>query len=410
MKIGRHELLKAIRQTSLLLSFLIFFCASASAEADGKKLFKTWCAQCHKIDKRFTGPALRGAMDRVPSKEWLFRWVKNSQKLVKEGDPYAVKIFAEYNKTIMTPNAVSDEEILAIMDYVESDVPPPPQQLEEQGEAETDLTWILIVIIVLVILIWILRSVSKSLRNIVNEREGKSLVKAIPVAERLATWVVTHKRHTAFIILLLVGIGSVKGWYALKGIGVYQGYAPEQPIKFSHKIHAGDNGIECVYCHHGAEKGKTAGIPSVNICMNCHRGIDEGSLWGNEEISKIHDAAGWNPASQQYDRPQKPIRWIRIHNLPDFAYFNHSQHVVVGKQQCQTCHGPVEEIDYPMYQHSELTMGWCVECHRTTNVDMEGNEYYAKLHEQLKEKYKEKGIEQFTVNDIGGLECAKCHY
>jgi hypothetical protein len=101
---------------------------------------------------------------------------------------------------------------------------------------------------------------------------------------------------------------------------------------------------------------------------------------------------------------------VKIHNLPDHVYFNHAQHVVVGKVDCIECHGDVATFDYPMHQESELTMGWCIECHRTKEVKMDGNPYYDKLHDQLVEKYKHEGLESFTVNQAGGIECAKCHY
>ena len=143
--------------------------------------------------------------------------------------------------------------------------------------------------------------------------------------------------------------------------------------------------------------------------MNCHTWISSGKVYGTEEISKIYDAAGWNPETSSYENPQKPIKWVRIHNLPDFAYFNHYQHVVVGQVDCQTCHGPVQEMDV-LYQYSELTMGWCINCHRETNVKMKDNGYYDQLQKDLKEVYKEEGIEEFKVEHIGGLECAKCHY
>ena len=142
--------------------------------------------------------------------------------------------------------------------------------------------------------------------------------------------------------------------------------------------------------------------------MNCHTYISEGPITGTTEISKIYDAIGFDPDTRTYIEgyKQKPIKWVRIHNLPDLSYFNHSQHVVAGKVECQTCHGPIEEMDV-VYQHAELTMGWCIDCHRTTEVAMEGNEYYTELHTQLKEKYKG---EKITVDKIGGIERAKCHY
>ena len=189
---------------------------------------------------------------------------------------------------------------------------------------------------------------------------------------------------------------------------MYSQYQPEQPIAFSHKVHAGENGVDCNYCHSSARNSKHSGIPAANVCMNCHTYINEGAITGTTEISKIYDAIGFDPDTRTYIEgyEQKPIKWVRIHNLPDLSYFNHSQHVVAGKVECQTCHGPIEEMDV-VYQHAELTMGWCIDCHRTTEVSMEGNEYYTELHAQLKEKYKG---EKITVDKIGGIECAKCHY
>jgi Cytochrome c7 and related cytochrome c len=209
--------------------------------------------------------------------------------------------------------------------------------------------------------------------------------------------------------MLLIGAfwGGVKGWNALAGIGIQQEYAPEQPIRFSHKLHAGQNGISCVYCHSGAEKSRHANIPSVSVCMNCHKYVQEGPQYGKEEIKKIYAALDYDPATQQYGNNPKPVKWIRVHNLPDLAYFNHSQHVKVGGIECQTCHGPVEEMEV-VKQQSPLTMGWCINCHRTTEVKMDGNAYYTELHDKLKKQYGPGA--KITVDKIGGLECARCHY
>jgi cytochrome c553 len=199
-------------------------------------------------------------------------------------------------------------------------------------------------------------------------------------------------------------------------LGVDQGYQPVQPIHFSHKIHAGDNKIDCKFCHSAARTSKTSGIPSLNVCMNCHKSIYEvapetatteySKEFYDGEIKKLYAAVGWDDANQEYTGDTQPVKWVRIHNLPDFAYFNHSQHVSVAGIECQTCHGPVEEMEI-MYQHAPLTMGWCVECHRETNVKVQDNEYYAKIHEELSKKY---GVEQLTAAQMGGLECGKCHY
>lgn len=404
----------------LVSCFLFFLTPDFAAAQDGAKLFKANCAACHRVDdKKLTGPGLKDVFLRVPSEEWLYPWIKNSQKVIASGDAYANKIFEEYGKAIMTPQEhLSDADIKAILEYIKN--PPAPTVsapvAEIPGEKKpaddkTTLYFLLVIALLLIITIAVLSGVKRTLQNLVNAKKGLPPVPEMGYWETATNWISTHKTHTAVIILLLLLYGSTKAWYAMQKIGIYQGYAPEQPIKFSHKVHAGTNQINCLYCHHSAEKGKTAGIPSVNVCMNCHRGISEGTKTGTSEIAKIYDAAGWNTETQKYDKPQKPIKWIRVHNLPDFAYFNHSQHVVVGKQQCQTCHGKVEEMDV-LEQHSSLTMGWCVDCHRNTSVAMEGNGYYEKIHSQITSKYKDnKGNkDRFTVANMGGLECGKCHY
>ena len=205
-------------------------------------------------------------------------------------------------------------------------------------------------------------------------------------------------------------------WNSLFRIGVYydyktdKGYKPEQPIKFSHKIHAGDNAIACQYCHNSVEKSRHAGIPTVNICMNCHQGISSGAITGEKEIAKIYAAAGFDVKSGKTDESKSnPIKWVKVHNLPDHVYFNHSQHVVVGKIECAKCHGNLKEMTVAE-QKVPLTMKWCIECHLKTEVAMDGNPYYEKLHAALKEQYKDQHLKKFTVAQMGGIECAKCHY
>ncbi len=201
-------------------------------------------------------------------------------------------------------------------------------------------------------------------------------------------------------------------------IGVDQGYEPIQPIHYSHRIHAGENGIECKYCHSAARESKHSNIPSLNVCMNCHMniaevaedtyktGMDEYGIDYNKEIEKLYAAVGWDTSTRTYTGETKPVKWVRIHNLPDLVYFNHAQHVTAGGIECQTCHGPVEEMEI-MYQHAPLTMGWCINCHRETEVKLKDNDYYKKIHEQLAKKY---GKEKLTAAEMGGLECGKCHY
>ncbi|TFG79079.1 MAG: cytochrome C, partial [Flavobacteriales bacterium] len=223
------------------------------------------------------------------------------------------------------------------------------------------------------------------------------------------------------IFLLLVSAYFAYGW--MMQVGVDQGYAPIQPIHYSHKIHAGANKIECKYCHSSARVSKHSGIPSLNVCMNCHKSIyeykgdpegpskeDLANGYTNDfytgEIKKLYKAVGWDEENQKYTGESQPVEWVRIHNLPDFAYFNHSQHVSVAGIECQTCHGPVEEMEI-MYQYSPLTMGWCINCHRETNIKVEGNAYYEKIHAELSKKY---GVDNLTAAQMGGLECGKCHY
>jgi hypothetical protein len=224
--------------------------------------------------------------------------------------------------------------------------------------------------------------------------------------ESAVYWMRTNKKIVALVLLVMVAMGSRAAWNGMMGIGVYEGYQPEQPIFFSHKIHAGQNGINCVYCHSGVEKSKISNIPSANVCMNCHKYIQEGAVTGKTEIAKIYAALDFDPATQTYGKNTKPIKWVKVHTLPDHVYFNHAQHVTVGKQECATCHGPIEQMD-TVRQHSSLTMGWCIDCHRKTEVKMEGNAYYNELHAKLAAKYKGQPI---TVDKMGGIECGKCHY
>jgi len=403
---------------SLSVVLFTFLLSNSAVAQDGEKLFKANCSSCHKLNKKLIGPALSGVQERWEDQEALYAWIKNSQDYLKKntGDSYAKELFEEYNKSVMTAQNVSDAEIGAILDYIAN---PPADKVAPVEVAVNDSAapvedystyWLLGLVIILLIVAKILSGVRGSLEAVKLHSEGKEIPEPISPLDGLKNWIINNKRYTVLIVVIVLASFSVKGWFALKGIGVYQGYAPEQPIKFSHKIHAGDNAIECGYCHHSAYKGKNAGIPSVNVCMNCHKGISEGKVDGPVEIAKIYEAAGWDAEDQSYTGVEKPIKWIRIHNLPDFAYFNHSQHVVVGKQKCETCHGEVSEFGYPMKQYSELTMGWCIDCHRETTVAMEGNEYYTKIHKELLERYKDEKIDAFTVEHIGGLECGKCHY
>lgn len=396
----------------LFLSFLI----NSTSAQDAEKLFKQNCAACHSLGKnKVVGPGLEGIGTRAPSDEWLAKWIRNNTELIKGGDAYAKKIFAENNGMAMTTfTDLKDEEIAALIALMKN--PPKKEEVLAKGaetgkpEEEKGLNPLAILIgaiAFLIIIIGVLRGVSHSLKNIQNEKQGLPEEEAVGPWTEIKTWMGHHKRTVAVIILFIIGCLLSSGWYALKEIGVYTGYQPSQPIAFSHKIHAGDNAINCQYCHSGVEKSKTAGIPSVNVCMNCHKGISNGPNTGKTEIAKIYEAAGWDPDKAEYNKPQKPIEWVKVHNLPDFVFFSHQQHVKVGKQECATCHGDLKEMTTAK-QISPLTMGWCVDCHRKTEVPgMKDNPYYDSLHKKLAEKYKGQAI---TVDKMGGIECAKCHY
>lgn len=406
----------------LLLSLFTFNTSFAQGNKDaGAKLFKQNCAVCHSTGTNvITGPGLEGIMSRVPSREWLHDWIKNSDAMKKKGDAYAVKVdkdFPSANMNVFT--FLSDQEIDDIIAYIEA----PPKETKaagpagptgevppggEDGKNAIEPLFILLAIIAfLVILIAVLRSVRHSLRNVVNQKQGLPEVPETGMWTETRNWMNRNKRIVALIILILVGYLSKWAWDGMMGIGIYEGYHPTQPIKFSHKIHAGDNAIACVYCHSSVEKSKTAGIPPVSTCMNCHKGIQSGANTGTEEIAKIYTAAGFDPAKGTYDlSKQQPIEWVKVHNLPDFVYFNHAQHVVVGKRQCEECHGDVKTMD-AVQQVSPLTMGWCIDCHRKTEVAMQDNPYYEQLHKRLAEKYKGQPI---TVDKMGGIDCGRCHY
>lgn len=399
---------------------------SAGDWKNGKTLFNANCAACHALNRRMTGPALAGVEAKY-SKEWLYKWIKNSTALIATGDRQAVAIWEEYNKSVMTafPQLSNSQidDILAYTSYV------PPKKVADGPETPVNgdgggmNTNIILgaLALILLLLIAVLFIVFRTLKKFAQAQGIPEPVRE----ERTPLWKAFVNNQflvlTTAIFALLAS--AFFGYGFLMQVGVDQGYQPVQPIHFSHRIHAGLNGVDCKYCHSAARVSKHSNIPSLNVCMNCHKNIaavaEEGEYvsmdpeypeWTatayNKEIQKIYDAVGWDTNTQQYTGETKPVRWVRIHNLPDFAYFNHSQHVTAGQIQCQTCHGPVEEMEY-MYQYSPLTMGWCINCHRETNVNLAGNGYYEKIHDQLSKKY---GVEQLTIAELGGLECGKCHY
>ncbi|GAA0717118.1 c-type cytochrome [Aquimarina litoralis] len=396
--------------------------ATGGDVAKGEALFKSLCAACHKRYKKMTGPALFGVADKY-EREWIYSWVKNSAAMIASGDARAVAIYEEYKRTPMNAfPQLTNTDIDNILAYVMVPKAEPKAAAatvasEGQGGSGDGASTTLILgalVLVFLMLVVVLFLVNKTLRSFAEangvefaEEEAKTPIWKAFVQNQFLVLV------SAIFVLLASGY-FVYGY--LMQVGVDQGYMPIQPIHYSHKIHAGDNKIECKYCHSSARVSKHSGIPSLNVCMNCHKSIAEvaestatdeySKEFYDGEIKKLYKAVGWDEAEQAYTGKTEPVKWVRIHNLPDFAYFNHSQHVSVAGIECQTCHGPVEEMEI-MYQHAPLTMGWCINCHRETNVKVEGNEYYEKIHAELSKKY---GVDKLTAAQMGGLECGKCHY
>ena len=390
-----------------LLGFLFSFNLYGQVE-EGEKLFKQNCASCHLMSSaRLVGPGLEGVTDKY-EKEWLISWIRNSQALIASGDERAIEVFEAYNKSVMTSFDFSDDEFTALLDSLAN--PPVKEEIASnntQNSTEQGMSFstkMMIIALILATLVFLLFSIKNSLKTALG-KETETIPQTLFSQYQLF---VSNNINLLFVGAVFVIVSLKFVFDLLMGVGVTTNYMPEQPIAFSHKIHAGINGVDCNYCHTSARHSKHSSIPSADLCMNCHTYINEGSVSGTKEIAKIYDAIGFDPETRTYIEgyQQKPIKWVRIHNLPDHAYFNHSQHVVAGGLECQDCHGPVEEMDV-LYQHAELTMGWCIDCHRETEVKMEGNNYYTHLHEQLKEKYKGQPI---TVDKMGGIECGKCHY
>ncbi len=398
--------------------------ATSADPAKGKELFNANCAACHKLDGKATGPELRGVADKFEA-AWLHKWIRNSSDLIKSGDAQAIKVFEDNNKIVMSSfPQLSDADIDNILAYTsepKAEAPKAaataateavPGAASEGGISNNIILGALaLVMVILIVMLFLVNQVLSKVAK-ANGIEVASKTPTTPI------WKAFAKNQflvlVTSIFLLLASAYFVYGY--LMQVGVDQEYAPIQPIHFSHKIHAGDNEINCKYCHSAARVSKNAGIPSLNVCMNCHKSVSEvaettatpeySKEFYDEQIQKLYTAVGWDSETQSYTGKSQPVKWVRIHNLPDFVYFNHSQHVTVAGIECQTCHGPVEGYEVQK-QFAPLTMGWCIDCHRKTDVKMEGNAYYAKIHEELSKKY---GVDKLTAAQMGDLECGKCHY
>jgi len=410
---------------SLLFLLCFFYSANAQDVAAGKTLFSGKCASCHGVHKQITGPALAGVEERIPDKKKLHAWIRNNQAVLKTGDPYFVARFNEYNKQPMNlfPE-LEDKDIDNILAYIKS-VPAPtkggPVSTSTEPAAEGDGALVFgIITLILAVITLILLQVNANLRKLADDAEGLPAMEPIP-----------FYRNKTYIALGTIVLFIIGGYYTIQGaigLGRSQNYQPVQPIYFSHRVHAGVNQINCMYCHGGAWDSKHAGIPSLNVCMNCHQSInsyekgpelvheDGHKIDGTAEINKLYKYTGFVPGPGATWDPEKakPVEWIKIHNLPDHVYFNHSQHTRAGKVQCQTCHGEITAMD-EVKQFAELSMGWCINCHRTSKVDFPdstgkgGNRFYS-IYEKFHKDLKSGKMDSVTVQDIGGTECQKCHY
>ena len=382
----------------------------AAAIAAGDALFKNNCAQCHAVNDKVVGPALAGISKRRTI-GWIIPWIHNSSKVIASGDAYAVALYEANGKQQMPAfPQLSDKEITSIIAWVTSQEGGPATAATTGGgvTAEnagttaggdtasaggyTDIL-LIVLVVVLIVLVVTLAIIANLMKDVLRGRKDLD-GRDVEVLNQRFDW---GKLYRSPVLRGIVGtvvalVMLYEGVQSVMAVGLTQGYQPTQPIAFSHKIHAGENKINCAYCHTSVYKGKSANIPSANICMNCHSQIKTES----PEIKKIYRAI---------ERKQ-PIQWVRVHNLPDLAYFNHSQHTQVGGIQCQTCHGPIQNMEV-VYQYSALTMGWCINCHRETPLNTKGNGYYdalVKLHD------KSNSAVPFTVSSNGGTECSKCHY
>lgn len=465
--------MRFIRYIAFLALLLPFGSLQAQDLAAGEELFLNQCAQCHTRNMKddLTGPALGGVEERWADypKEDLYAWIRNSQKMIADGHPRAKELWNTWKPTVMNSfTGLTDEEIDNLLAYIDGmytgtyGAPPPGTggDVAATGVAKKGLNTPLYIALffILALLAVVLARIISNLNYMAQVKEGHA-----PARRKTLVDILTSPGLISFAIFALVVAGGYTSVNTAIQLGRQQDYQPDQPIKFSHATHAGLHEIECQYCHDGARRSKHSVIPATNTCMNCHKAIKKGSKYGTAELTKIYASIGYNPSTDKYienyedlsqedvkqiytkwiadtyvkDNPEKldrvedivneqwdglvssltnkdkpkiqgPIEWVRIHNMPDHVYFNHAQHVSVGKVECQTCHGPVEEMEV-VYQHSPLSMGWCVNCHRQTEVKFADNEYYQsyqKYHEELQAGDRDK----VTVEDIGGLGCQKCHY
>lgn len=409
----------------LIFSFFVFSSINNVSAQDGKALYLSKCAACHQLMKDGTGPALMNLEERGKWSDHneIVKWAQNPTAYMAN-DSYTQGLKAKFGSVMQSFPDITIKEVDAIVSYVNQAVAdakkaPPPGETTGAKTSNNNAIIFGVISLILAIIALILMQVNSNLKKMSDDAEG--IVRPDPVP---------FYKNKVYIAMVSVLFFIVGGYYVTKGaigLGRQKNYQPVQPIYYSHKVHAGINQINCLYCHGSAWESKTAGIPSVNVCMNCHKAVNEyvkgpklydengDEINANNEIAKLYKVAGFDPKNpNKWDPSQaKPVEWVKIHNLPDHVYFNHSQHIRAGKVQCQTCHGEITAMD-EVKQFAELSMGWCINCHRQTKVDFNytnntGNKFYS-IYEKFHNDVKSGKMDSVTVKDIGGLECQKCHY
>lgn len=425
--------------TLFAVSFSSLAQDSTAAAADGggngveagKTLFVSKCQACHSGDMKSnsTGPALGGIEAQWDDKEKLHEWIKNNVKLTASGYPKAVEV-SKMTPTVMnTFDDLTDTQIDDILAYIDAKYTGKADgaaagaagatgaAAPKASDSQNTLIFGIITLVLALVAV-LLVFLNNNLTKVVRDTQDVKPLPDVPFYR--------NKTYIATVAILLFIFGGYLTTKALININRQIDYEPTQPIFYSHKVHAGINQISCLYCHGNAWDSKTAAIPSTNVCMNCHKTIQKyngeplfdsrgNQVDGTAEIQKMYKFAGFDPSNPDAWDPTKAqaIPWVKIHNLPDHVYFNHSQHVRVGNVQCQTCHGEITAMD-EVKQFSELSMGWCVNCHRQTKVNFNvdstsGNKFYS-IYEKFHNDIKSGKMDSVTVKDIGGLECQKCHY
>lgn len=444
----QHVMLRHLNRFSLIVIALAM--TPMLSFAQGEALFKSKCSSCHQVHKNGTGPKLAGAKQRwadAGEAELIVKWVQNNAELRAGGkSKRAADVFKEYGGSQMTVFAdLTADQVNSILDFADSQ--PEDSGAEAKGnevadaadgETEEDGSMGFIWLVMAIIFVIIILSAGGVRRQLIVASSGDESLNKLTYFEEFKALAWKYRAISGLVGLALVISFIVILFQDLYTINIMEGYQPSQPIAFPHSRHAGENAIDCKYCHNSVTKSRSAGLPSVNVCMNCHKQINGQGKPFEGEINKIYAAAGWDtkmgPAGgYKHVKNAKPIVWNKVHVLPDHVYFNHSQHVVVGGIDCKQCHGdmaamketamvqPVEELNKIegniKLTRPTLTMGWCIECHGAKGVSIgDGkNGYYDEIHSRLKKNktlYKKylDNDGKITVNELGGWECAKCHY